>query len=172
MHTLHHAVHILSLLLRISPAEPHNNHLWFIIQPDIDRVGPKSPPDDHPALFSSFSRKFKISRTARIKELVLGCHDSAHKRKPDGSAMKMSGKCEIRSPRRILLKKQRRMGQKKTELFRVRLSQGLLQKTLRDLSRPRPIGALWKIQSIDPDIAVEIRRLVGEITDSDRKSVV
>lgn len=86
MHTLHHAVHILSLLLRISPAEPHNNHLWFIIQPDIDRVGPKSPPDDHPALFSSFSRKFKISRTARIKELVLGCHDSAHKRKPDGSA--------------------------------------------------------------------------------------
>ena len=79
--------------------------------------------------------------------------------------MKMSGKCEIRSPRRILLKKQRRMGQKKTELFRVRLSHGLLQKTLRDLSRPRQIGDLWKIEAIDPDIAVEIRRLVGEITD-------
>lgn len=94
----------LSLLLRISPAEPHNNHLWFIIQPDIDRVSPKSPSDDHPALFFSFSRKFKISRASRIKKLVLGCHDSAHKRKPDGSAMKMSGKCEIRSPRRILLK--------------------------------------------------------------------
>ena len=77
MHTLHYAVHILSLLPRISPAEPHNNHLWFIIQPDIDRVGPKSPSDDHPALFSSFSRKFKISRAARIKKLVLGCHDSA-----------------------------------------------------------------------------------------------
>ena len=116
----------LSLLLRISPAEPHNNHLWFIIQPDIDRVGPKSPPDDHPALFFFFSRKLKISRAAWIKELVLGRHDSAHKRKPDGSAMEMSGKREICSPRRILLEKKRRMCEKKMKFFRIRLSQGIL----------------------------------------------
>lgn len=57
----------LSLLLRVSLESLTTTTLaWFIIQPDIDRVGPKSPSDSHPALFSSFSRKFKISRAARI----------------------------------------------------------------------------------------------------------
>ena len=107
-------------------AEAHNNHLRLVIQPDIDRVGSKPPSDDHPALLFSAFRKFKIPRTARIKELILGRHDSADNRKPDGSAVKMSGKCKICSPVRILLKKQRGVSEKKTEPFGIRFSQSVL----------------------------------------------
>ena len=90
-------------------------------------MGSKSPSDDHPAPLSPSSGKFKLTRTARIKKLILRGHDSAEDRKPDRAAVKMSGERKIRSPGRILLKKQRRMCEKKIESSRIRLSQGILQ---------------------------------------------
>ena len=46
-------------------------------------MGSKSPSDDHPAPLSPSSGKFKLTRTARIKKLILRGHDSAEDRKPD-----------------------------------------------------------------------------------------
>ena len=80
-------------------------------------MGSKSPSDDHPAPLSPSSGKFKLTRTARIKKLILRGHDSAEDRKPDRAAVKMSGERKIRSPGRILLKKQRGVGKKNTEPF-------------------------------------------------------
>ena len=128
-------------------------------------MGSKSPSDDHPAPLSPSSGKFKLTRTARIKKLILRGHDSAEDRKPDRAAVKMSGERKIRSPGRILLKKQRRMCEKKIESSRIRFSQGILQEIFRDLSRPWQVSALREIETIDPDLSVEIRRTVREITD-------
>ena len=128
-------------------------------------MGSKSPSDDHPAPLSPSSGKFKLTRTARIKKLILRGHDSAEDRKPDRAAVKMSGERKIRSPGRILLKKQRRMCEKKIESSRIRFSQGILQEIFRDLSRPWQVSALREVETIDPDLSVEIRSAVGEIPD-------
>ena len=62
-------------------------------------MGAKTAPYNH-----MLSILFKLTGTVRMEKLVLRRHHSAHKGKPDGSAVEVAGQGQVRAPVRILLK--------------------------------------------------------------------
>ena len=82
----------------------HTNQLWPVIQPHIDRMCPKPPADDH-----RLSVRINPSGAPWQEKLVLRRHHASQTRDPDGSAVEMSAKRQIRTPFTAGIKKEGRM---------------------------------------------------------------
>ena len=136
--------------------KPHHHKLRTVAEPDIDGMSAEAAPHDH-----VLSVLFKLAGTIRMEKLVLRSHNTAHKRKTDGSAMEMAGQGQICPPVRVLFKIKRRVGKEDLKPAVIRRTKVAFQILCGHACRNEiPVTARIEIQSADADLFAQIDRPV------------